>query len=101
MASVANDPNGHKRICFTSGDGDRGGHYLQVTNADWTRAVGDEKSGAQSGAPEARKAVQHPTAPDRTDSPQGEEDTCFSGVSQADASECEAAANVTNGQART
>ncbi|HMN40854.1 MAG TPA: hypothetical protein PKE29_08400 [Phycisphaerales bacterium] len=77
------------------------GHYLQVTDADWTRATGDGKSGAKSGAQTARSAAQHPPAPDRTDSPEGEQEPCFSGVSQADASECEEATNATNGQART
>lgn len=79
-------------------------HYLQTRDAHFDLATAgvslpgtdDEKSGAQSGAPGARKAAQHPTAPDRTDSPEGEEDACFAGVSQADAGGCEAAAMLTN-----
>ncbi len=42
------------------------GHYLQVTDADWVRAIGGAERGAQSGAncgaPEAQIAAQHPFA---------------------------------------
>jgi integrase len=77
------------------------GHYLQVTDADWTRATGGGESGAKSGAPTARKAAQHPSASVRTDSHDRDDEACFAGVSQPDASECEAATDVTNGQGRT
>lgn len=69
------------------------GHYLQVTDADWTRATGGtgaEKSGAQSGALGARNASKHPSAPDRTESPDSSESPCFAGVSQGNANQCEA-----------
>lgn len=65
------------------------GHYLQVTDADWTRAVGEQKSGAKSGAPTTQNAAQHPTASDCTDSPDSSKEPAFTGVSQADASECD------------
>ena len=42
------------------------GHYLQVTDADWERAVG--KSDAESDARAAQNPTLHATAPDRTDS---------------------------------
>lgn len=41
------------------------GHYLQVTDADWQRAV---SSGAESGARVAHIPAQHPTASKRTES---------------------------------
>lgn len=42
------------------------GHYLQVTDADWTRAVGSaEQSGAESGAQVTQKQAQHASAPSR------------------------------------
>ena len=87
-------------------------HYLQTRDAHFDMATGgtgaqavpvasdtdDEKSGAKSGAPEAQKAAQHATAPDRTDSPESSESPCSVVVSQADASGRKAAANETNGR---
>ncbi len=77
------------------------GHYLQVTDADWSRATADPKSGAKSGAPTARKAAQHGAAELRSGSPEGEEEACFSGAARPDASECETGTNAANGQSRT
>ncbi len=63
------------------------GHYLQLTDADWARAIGeDQKSGAKSGARAAQKAAQHTPAPARKASRESSESPCFSGVLREDAS---------------
>lgn len=77
------------------------GHYLQVTDADWTRATGGGESGAKCGALPVQNEAQHPSAPVRADSGDSSESPCFAGVSRADASERETATGVTNGQGRT
>ncbi len=73
------------------------GHYLQVTDADWTRATGAAgghgESGAKSGALPTQNAAQHPSARNRTDSRESSESPCFVGVSQPDANQREAAPN--------
>jgi integrase len=73
------------------------GHYLQVTDADWTRATGGTtgcgESGAKSGALSTQKAAQHPTAHDRGPSRESSETPCFAGVSQPDADERETMRN--------
>jgi len=74
------------------------GHYLQLTDADWTRAVGERQSGADCGALAAQNAAQHPTAPVRTEAPDTSGSPCFAEVSQSDANECEAAANRSSGR---
>ncbi|MBX3385383.1 MAG: site-specific integrase [Phycisphaeraceae bacterium] len=75
-------------------------HYLQTRDAHFDLAAGfgtpDEggaKSGAESGAQAAQNAAQHPTASDRTDSPDESEVLCFAGVSRDDANECESTRN--------
>jgi len=79
------------------------GHYLQVTDADWTRATGAAggcgESGAKSGALPTQNAAQHPAAPLRGDSRESSESPCFAGVSQPDADEREAAQNDPMGRA--
>lgn len=65
------------------------GHYLQITDADWTRATGtashDQESGAHSSALGARKAAQHASASVRTQLPDSSKPACFKGFSRADA----------------
>ena len=39
------------------------GHYLQQTDADWSRAVGDALGGAKCGAPEAQNPAQRQATP--------------------------------------
>lgn len=82
-------------------------HYLQTRDAHFDLAAGlasgaspdlDPKSGAESGAQEAQNAAQHPTAPDRTGSPESSEVSCVSGVVRADANECDAAAGEESGR---
>lgn len=93
-------------------------HYLQTRDAHFDMATGgtggggggaavpagsdtdDEKSGAKSGALPTQNAAQHPSASVRGDSRESSESPCFAGVSQADASEREAAANEGNGRYR-
>ncbi len=53
------------------------GHYLQVTDADWTRATSTDESGAKSGATPARKPAQRPAAPLRAPRPEVSETPCF------------------------
>jgi integrase len=69
------------------------GHYLQVTDADWTRATGGPESGAKSGAQEAQNAAQHPSAHGRAGSADGSDEPCFAGVSQPDTTERDEARN--------
>jgi integrase len=87
-------------------------HYLQTRDAHFEMATrgagggvvpvgsetGDEKSGAKSGAPEAQKAAQHPSASVRGDSRDSSESPCFAGVSQADATEREGTAKPESGR---
>ncbi len=66
------------------------GHYLQVTDADWTRATGTApevgaESGAECGAREAQNAAQHPTALGRAGTPKPPKIPCFAGVSRPNA----------------
>ena len=79
------------------------GHYLQVTDADWTRATGAAggcgESGAKSGALPTQNAAQHASAPDRGRSRESSEAPCFAGVSQPDADEREAVQNDPMGRA--
>ncbi len=71
-------------------------HYLQTRDAHFDLAAGsttnDQKSDAQSDAPEARNEAKHAPAPARTGRRESSEEPCFSVVSRADASECETAA---------
>ncbi len=82
-------------------------HYLQTRDAHFDMATGavpagaetgPDESGAKSGARAAQNAALHPSAPDCAGSPESSESPCLAGVSQADASECEAAANEGNGR---
>ncbi len=63
------------------------GHYLQVTDADWTRAVA-EQGGAECGAPAAQNAAQHPPAPVRKDSHPQPQPPVNAGVVREDAALC-------------
>ncbi len=66
------------------------GHYLQVTDPDWARAVGDVgQGGAESGAQEAQNEAQQVSAPAGNDLQESQETPCLSGVSQGDANERE------------
>lgn len=67
-------------------------HYLQIRDAHFDMATGVEPGGAQSGAPAARKAAQHPTAAVRAGSRESSDAPCFVGTSGAGATPCEAAA---------
>jgi len=58
-----------------------GGHYLQVTDADWTRAVGTPESDTQSGTLVSRKASQHLTAQVCAGAPDASKESSFTGVS--------------------
>lgn len=69
------------------------GHYLQITDADWTRAMAPDQSGADSDARTAQNAAQHPSASDRTDSRGGAESPCFAGAPREDANERNAERN--------
>lgn len=84
------------------------GHYLQVTDADWTRATGGEpeappaltgerKSGAQCGAPAAQKAAKDATAPACVRPADDAGNACFPSETPPDASERNPAAFVTSG----
>lgn len=74
------------------------GHYLQVTDADWTRATGGAgcsgESGAKSGALPTQNAAQHPSASARVDSrtkgDEHHEHAEISSVSRAGATQREA-----------
>ncbi len=76
-------------------------HYLQTRDAHFDLAAGGDQSVAQSGAQVARKASQHPTAPDCAGPAQNAASTCLAGVSRAAANRCEAATNSANGPERT
>lgn len=90
-------------------------HYLHTRDAHFDLAAGgtggravpvasetdDEKSGAQSGAPEAQNAAQHPAASGRVERRESSKVPCIVGVSRAGATEREAAANVENGRSET
>jgi len=60
------------------------GHYLQVTDADWQRAVG----GAESGALAAQNAAQHTTEPEGTEAHDSSEVLAGCGVAPSDAPKC-------------
>ncbi len=80
-------------------------HYLQTRDVHFDLATGATgaalESCAKCGAPAAQNAAQHPTAPDCTGSPESLETSCFAGVSQPGANECEAATGGNNGRNRT
>lgn len=61
------------------------GHYLQITDADWQRATGVEKGGANSGAPAAHFEAQQPAASDRTVSHERPQTPVVQGSTQNDA----------------
>ena len=65
-------------------------HYLQTRDAHFDLATGMNKSGAESGAPEAQNAAQQPSAPDRADSHDPSEVPVEAEDSQCDATPCEA-----------
>lgn len=84
-------------------------HYLQTRDAHFDMAAaggaapaglepGDDQSGAKSGALVAQNAAQHPPASACGGSPEHSNEPCFSGVSHADARECEAAAKGESGR---
>lgn len=74
------------------------GHYLQVTDADWQRAVGSETvSGAKCGARAAQNATQRPSAPDRTVSRRCSEDVGSDGVMRSGAGTYDPARTVSMG----
>jgi len=64
------------------------GHYLQVTDADWQRAV-SSGSGAQSGAQVAQSAAQHLTAMSREKSQSSSTSPRNTDVSHFDAKHCD------------
>lgn len=60
-------------------------HYLQVTSADWERAI---TSGAKCGAPAAQNAAQHTTADDGTRAHDASQTDTSDGFRRGCASEC-------------
>lgn len=62
-------------------------HYLQVTDADWTRAVA-EQGGAECGAPAAQNPAQHRPAPVRKESQAQPETPVNAGVVREGAALC-------------
>ncbi len=78
------------------------GHYLQVTDPDWQRAVGGDpeggaKCGAKSGARAAQNAAQRPSAPDRTDPREGSEGAGSDGFMRSGAEMCNSARSASMG----
>ncbi len=67
------------------------GHYLQVTDADWTRATGSDESGAKCGAPEARIQAQRATAPSCANPRESSEVVVDASVAQPAATQRDAA----------
>lgn len=78
------------------------GHYLQVTDADWTRATAAPESGAKSGAHSGHKAAhnaaQHVSAANRTDSREHAQPQFDPRLSQAGAPERDAAQLISMGR---
>jgi len=71
------------------------GHYLQVTDADWVRAV---ESGAESGARAAHIPAQHPTAGVRTQQQKRTQVLDGCGVERSGAAECNSVHNALMGR---
>ena len=68
------------------------GHYLQVTDADWRRAVGG-KSGAESDARPTQNATLHADAPVRTETTDASQTPVYKGSMRAGAPRCNSTRN--------
>lgn len=75
------------------------GHYLQVTDADWTRATAAPQGGAESDARIAQNQAQQGSADDRTGSPESSKSPSFAGVARVGANNSDLQRNEPMGRA--